>query len=113
MRGRIPQVAQRVHPCSVAFHSIDRLPRLPALKAAPPAPQGFKLRLPTQGVPVSRSEILHPYMVDYGPFRAIPEADPQPDNHAYFSSQADPRVGICSVLSAYAVARCFQTGGLF
>jgi len=57
--------------------------------------------------------MLQPYLVDYGPFRAIPEADPQPDTYAYFSKGVDPRLGICPVLSAYAVARCFRAGGLF
>jgi len=106
-------MAQVVHPCSVAFQSIDRVVSPPALKAPLAVPQGLQLRLPIQGVPVDRSEIPHPYMVDYGPFRAIPEAAPQPDIHAYFSSQVDPRLGICPVLSAYTVARCFEAGGLF
>jgi hypothetical protein len=35
------------------------------------------------------------------------------DSHAYFSPEVDQRLGICPVLSAYAVARCFRAGGLF
>jgi hypothetical protein len=35
------------------------------------------------------------------------------ENHSYFSGQADQRLGVCSVLSSYAVAACFNAGGLF
>jgi hypothetical protein len=35
------------------------------------------------------------------------------DSHAYFSPEVDQCLGICPVLSAYAVARCFRAGGLF
>jgi hypothetical protein len=66
-------------------------------------------RLPIQAVPVDRSIPPQPYMVDFGPFRAIPEADPRPDSQPYFSSRVDPRIAICSVLSRYAVGRCFVT----
>ena len=105
----MPQV---VHPCSVTFHAVDRSFPVPATKALPPVAGGLQLRLPIQGA-VNRFDILRPYTVDYGPFRAVPEADPQPDSHAYFSSQVDQRLGICPVLSHYAVARCLLTGGLF
>jgi hypothetical protein len=106
-------MAQVVHPCSVGYRSIERSLSSPALRAPLPVPNGLQLPLPIQGVPVNRSEIPHPYMVDYGPFSAIPEASPRPDNHAYFSRQVDPRLSICQVLSGYAVARCFRAGGLF
>ena len=112
MRRRIPQASQVVHPSSVAFRSIERVTS-PALKVRHPVPTESRARLPIQGAPVNRSEVPRPFMVDYGPFRAIPEADPQPDIHAYFSSQVDSRLGICPVLSGYAIVRCFQTGGLF
>jgi hypothetical protein len=104
----MPQV---VHPCSVTFHEVYRSFPIPAAKAVPPVAGGLQLRLPIQGA-VNRSDILRPYTVD-GPFRAVPDADPQPDSHAYFSSQVDEGLGICPVLSPYAVAQCLLTRRLF
>jgi hypothetical protein len=69
--------------------------------------QLLQLRVPVQAVPVDRSTTLQPYLVDYGAFRAKPEADPQPDIHAHFSSRINRWADICPVLSDYAVARCF------
>jgi len=107
-------MAQVVHHCSIApFRSIERAPSPAALGAPMRDQKGSQLRLPVQAGSINRSKALPPFLVDYGPFRAVPEADPVPDIHAYFSSQADPRTGICSVLSDYAVARCFEAGGLF
>jgi hypothetical protein len=76
-----------------------------------------QLRLPIQALPVNRLEILPVFVVTVpvpgGSVRFIPEVSPIRDSHAYFSSEVDQRFGICPVLSAYAVARCFQAGGLF
>jgi hypothetical protein len=72
-----------------------------------------QLRLPIQAAPVNRSDIPQPFLVDFGPFKIIPEVDPQPDPHSYFSSEVDSRIAICPVLSAYAVAGCLRAGGLF
>jgi hypothetical protein len=105
-------MAQVVHPSSVAFRSIDRVGSSPTLNASP-AQSEPQPRLPVQAVPVNRLDIPHPYLVDYGPFRAIPEADPQPDSHSYFSSEFDLRLGICTVLSPQSAGRCLWTRGLF
>ena len=77
-----------------------------------------QLLLPIQATPVNRWALLEPTMIDYGPtpqihIWVVPEGDPQPGNHAYFSSQTNQRLGICPTLSSYAVARCVQRGGLF
>ncbi len=77
-----------------------------------------KLRLPIQAVPVNRLETLEPYAIVFRPqpgvtIKIVPEATPLPDRYSFFYPQIDQRLGICSVLSSYAVARCFQAGGLF
>lgn len=44
--------------------------------------------------------------------KIIPEVSPIHPTHAYFSSAVN-QLGVCSVLSGYAVARCLRSGGLF
>jgi hypothetical protein len=66
------------------------------------------VRLPIQALPIDRSKTLQPYLINYGAVSATPEADPQPDKDGFFSPQADPQVGICGLLSSYALIRCFQ-----
>jgi hypothetical protein len=93
---------------------------------APTAKTGqLQLRLPIQAVPVNRSEVGAPnpfappaplpaWIITVGNLKFIPAVFPPIRNsHAYFSGQVDQRLGICPVLSAYAVARCFRAGGLF
>lgn len=84
-----------------------------------------QLRLPIQTVPVNRSETLPAFVVTVKvrdpsggevEVQFIPEVYATSgvrDSHAYLSSEVSQRVGICPLLSAYAVARCFRAGGLF
>jgi hypothetical protein len=105
--------------------------------------QVSQLRLPIQTAPINRRETLPPFLVKIRirdpnseitrvtnvtrmelVTRAGEEIEivfiPQVysltgvrDSHAYFSPEVDQRLGICPVLSAYAVTRCFRAGGLF
>lgn len=97
---------QWIGPCSIILSSVDRAFSLPVSKARPQVLIEPQLRVPFQGAAVDRSEILDPYVVDYGPLKAVPEAIPLPENHSYFSGPADPRLSFCGVLSRYGVAGC-------
>jgi hypothetical protein len=80
-----------------------------------------QLNLPTQAEPVIRYKILPVFMVTVeriGPegrkkISFIPDVSPRRNTYSPFSREVDQRVGICPVLSAYAVAQCFRAGGLF
>lgn len=60
-----------------------------------------QLRVPIQAKPVDRYEVPKPFLIDFGPFKIIPEVDPQPDFHSYFSREVDQATAICSILSTY------------
>ena len=45
--------------------------------------------------------------------RVVRNVSPIRNTYSPFSSEVDQRLGICPVLSAYAVAQCFRGGGLF
>jgi hypothetical protein len=80
----------------------------------PPSLTSGRSALPIQAVPVSRWETLPAMVVPVpGVTSFIPQVSPIRHSHAYFSSEVNQRLGICPVLSTYAVARCFQTGGLY
>jgi hypothetical protein len=81
-----------------------------------------KLQTPIQKRPVDRFQVLAPFTVTYqvgtnpdgSPmYTYVEQAAPFPDPQDQFSVFVDQRLGICPVLSSYAVARCFQGGGLF
>jgi len=79
-----------------------------------------ELRLPDQSRPVNRWRVIQPFTVAYqlgtkpdgSPIMTyVEQAAPFPDTQSAFSDRVDQRVGICPVLSSYAVARCFRSGG--
>jgi len=81
-----------------------------------------QLNLPSQAEPVIRHKILPVFIVtierkgpDGKPIKIsfIPDVSPIRNTYSPFSSEIDQRLGICPVLSSYAVARCFRAGGLF
>jgi hypothetical protein len=95
-------------------------PSVSLMTPVPPPPSltsgrsASQLSLPIQAVPVSRWETLPAMVIPvHGVTSFIPQVSLIRDSHSYFSSEVDQRLGICPVLSAYAVARCFQAGGLF
>ena len=97
-------------------------PSLPVQAAPRPAETQRRLRLPGQSKPVNRSKALQPFTVAYqvgtnpdgSPImNYVEQAAPFPDSQDPFSNRVDQRLGICPVLSSYAVARCFRAGGLF
>jgi ABC-type uncharacterized transport system ATPase subunit len=78
-------------------------------------------RMPTQAPPVNRSRLLQSFTVEYQVGTNAAGKDtfldvvvgPEPNDRAHFSPKVDPSLGVCHVLSSYAVARCFRAGGLF
>jgi hypothetical protein len=78
------------------------------------------LRLPDQSKPVNRWKAIQPFTVAYQvgvdqngkPIMTyVEQAAPFPDTQDPFSDRAGQRLGVCAVLSPYAVARCFRSGG--
>lgn len=95
---------------------------LPVQGASRPTETQRRLRLPGQAKPVNRSKVLQPFTVPYqvganpdgSPImNYVEQAAPFPDRQDPFSDRVDQRLGVCPVLSSYAVARCFRAGGLF
>jgi hypothetical protein len=73
-----------------------------------------QLQLPVQTEPINRFKILPVFVITVpNVVSFIPDVSPIRHTYSPFSGEVDQRLGICPVLSAYAVARCFQTGGLF
>jgi hypothetical protein len=76
-----------------------------------------QLNLPTQTEPVIRYKILPVFMVTVErngkKISFISDVSPIRNTYSPFSREVDQRLGICPVLSAYAIARCFRGGGLF
>jgi hypothetical protein len=79
-----------------------------------------ELRLPDQSRPVNRFRALLNFAVAYQvgvddkgkPIMTyVEQAAPFPDTQDKFSDRVDQRLGVCPVLSSYAVARCFRSGG--
>jgi hypothetical protein len=77
--------------------------------------------VPTQSAPIDRSKLLQTFMVGY-PVGEIAAgktellrvvSGPEPNDKAHFSRWVNPSLGICRMLSSYAVGPCFRTGGLF
>lgn len=76
---------------------------------------------PTQSAPVDRKKLLSIFMVRYpvgetsagkSEFLRV-VSGPEANDKAYFSRWVNPSLGICRMLSSYAVGPCFRTGGLF
>jgi hypothetical protein len=80
-----------------------------------------ELRLPDQSKPVNRLRVIQPFTVAYQVGTSdgkpmityVEQAAPFPDTQDHFSNRVDQPLGICPLLSANAVAQCFQAGGLF
>jgi len=80
-----------------------------------------KTVLPRQAAPVNRWKVLEAEMVrvpagtniDGQPTFIKVVVGPEPDARAYFFAGVNPSVAICPLLSSYAVAPCFWSGGLF
>jgi hypothetical protein len=80
-----------------------------------------KVELPVQAAPINRSKLLQRFMI-HVPAGKNPEGKdefldvvrgPEPNDRAYFSPEVDPSLGVCRIVSSYAVAPCFWAGGLF
>lgn len=77
--------------------------------------------LPTQAAPVNRWKVLEAEMVrvpvgtniDGKPTFLKVVVGPLPDARGRFMPGVNASVGICPMLSSYAVAPCFWSGGLF
>lgn len=77
--------------------------------------------LPIQAAPVNRSKILPSFTIQVpvgqnpagkDAFLAVVKG-PEPNDRAAFFPGVDPSLGVCWVLSPYAVAPCLWSGGLF
>jgi hypothetical protein len=121
-----PEARERID----AGGEVTRSNHIPKKKGNHMAKVSLQLRLPIQAEPVNRFKILKPFELIYpaiGPdgqpvigsdgqpikVHVISNVSPIRNTYSPFSSEVDQRLGICPVLSAYAVARCFQAGGLF
>jgi hypothetical protein len=76
--------------------------------------------LPVQALPVNRDVLLERFVIALQAGRNPEGKDefvqvvrgPEPNDRAYFSRRADPRLALRSILSSCAAGRCFRATGL-
>lgn len=91
------------------------------LRRVEPTETASFIALPIQAAPINRSEILQSFTIQVpvgknpagkDAFLAVVKG-PEPNNQASFLPGIDPSLGVCWLLSPYAVAPCLWSGGLF